>query len=235
MADSRGSPLRALFRAALGALLAWRRAAFLTRLRLEARLRGVALELHVGRNFVVGKDVRAELGGRRVRLVIGDDVTFADAVRFTLVDADVHLGDGSAIKRECLIHVFGGRLVLDGRCGLSQRCVVHCADEISIAKWTVVSEYATLVDSLHAVPMAPVERNWLRDESAVEKAPIRIGSHVFVGAKATILKGVTIGDCSIVAANSLVTADVPPLTMAIGVPARRIPRRPPSGTPPSGA
>lgn len=235
MADSRGSPLRALFRAALGALLAWRRAAFLTRLRLEARIRGVALELHVGRNFVVGKGVRAELGGKRVRLVIGHDVTFADAVRFTLVDADVHFGDGSAIKRECLIHVFGGRLAFDGPCGLSQRCVVHCADEITIAKWAVVSEYATLVDSLHAVPMAPVDHNWLRDEHAVEKAPIHIGRYVFVGAKATILKGVTIGDGSIVAANSLVVADVPPLTMAIGVPARRIPRRPPSGTPPSDA
>ncbi len=74
--------------------------------------------------------------------------------------------------------------------------------------------------------MTPVARNWLRDESAVEKAPIRIGSYVFVGAKATILKGVTIGDHAVVAANSLVTADVPPLTTAIGVPARRIARRP---------
>ena len=234
MADSLGSPIRALHRAALAGLLAWRRGTFVGRLRLEARLKGVALELDIGRNFVVGKGVKAELGGRRVRLVIGHDVTFADQVRFTLVDAEVRFGDGSALKRECLIHVFGGRLTLAGMCGLSQRCVVHCADEISIAKWTVVSEYATLVDSLHAVPMAPVERNWLRDESAVEKAPIRIGSHVFVGAKATILKGVTIGDCSIVAANSLVTSDVPPLTMAIGVPARRIPRRPPA-TAPSGA
>ncbi|MBK7976713.1 MAG: hypothetical protein IPK07_26745 [Deltaproteobacteria bacterium] len=55
MADSRGSPLRTLSRAALAALLAWRRGVFLTRLRLSARLRGVALELRVGRNFVVGK------------------------------------------------------------------------------------------------------------------------------------------------------------------------------------
>lgn len=231
MADSRGSPLRTLSRAALAALLAWRRGVFLTRLRLSARLRGVALELRVGRNFVVGKGVKAELGGRRVLLEIGDDVTFADRVRFMLVDAEVRLGAGSALKRECLIHVFGGRFTLDGMCGLSQRCVVHCAEEITIAKWTVVSEYATLVDSLHAVPTAPVERNWLRDEAAVEKAPIRIGSHVFVGAKATILKGVTIGECSIVAANSLVMADVPPLTMAIGVPARRIPRRRPESSP----
>ncbi len=230
VADDSLSWLRRVRGTALAVLLAWRRMRFLARLRLEARLRGVALDLVVGQNFVVGKDVRVELGGRRVRLWLGDDVTLADAVRFHLVDAVVELGTGSAIKRECLVHVFGGRLVLDGMCGMSQRCIVHCAEAISIARWTVISEYATLVDSAHDVPTTPVERNWLRDESAVQKAPIRIGSYVFVGAKATILMGVTIGDHAVVAANSLVTADVPPLTTAIGVPARRIARRPVSTT-----
>jgi acetyltransferase-like isoleucine patch superfamily enzyme len=145
-----------------------------------------------------------------------------------VVDGSVVLGSGVGIKRECLIHVFGGSLVLEGMCGFSQRCIVHCAHEIRIARWTVVSEYATLVDSLHEVPLEPVARNWLRDDAAVETAPIHVGSHVFVGAKATILKGVTIGDHSIVAANSLVTSDVPPRTTAIGVPARRVPRRAPA-------
>ena len=231
--EARESLPRRVARLGLNALLAWRRNSFLMRLRFEARLRGVALELAVGRNFVVGKGVRAELGGRRVRFVVGDDVTFADQVRFHLMDAEVSVGTGCGLKRECLIHVFGGRFILDDYCGLSQRCIVHCAEEVHIASWTVVSEYTTLADSLHEVPMEPVTRNWLRDADAVEKAPIRIGSYVFVGAKATILKGVTIGDHSIVGANSLVMSDVPPRTTAIGVPARRIPRRRPSPAPES--
>jgi acetyltransferase-like isoleucine patch superfamily enzyme len=55
---------------------------------------------------------------------------------------------------------------------------------------------------------------------AVERAPVRIGDHVFVGAGAVIQMGVTIGDRSVVAAGAVVTGDVPPCTVVAGVPAR---------------
>ena len=51
-------------------------------------------------------------------------------------------------------------------------------------------------------------------------APIVVGKDVWIGAHATILKGVTIGDDAIVAAGAVVTRDVPPNTIAAGVPAR---------------
>ena len=51
-------------------------------------------------------------------------------------------------------------------------------------------------------------------------APIVVGKDVWIGAHATILKGVTIGDGAIVAAGVGVTRDVPPTTTAAGVPAR---------------
>jgi acetyltransferase-like isoleucine patch superfamily enzyme len=41
-----------------------------------------------------------------------------------------------------------------------------------------------------------------------------------IGANATILPGITIGESAVVAAGAVVTADVPPRTMAVGVPAR---------------
>ena len=50
--------------------------------------------------------------------------------------------------------------------------------------------------------------------------PIVVGKDVWIGAHATILKGVTIGDGAIVAAGAVVTRDVPPNTIAAGVPAR---------------
>ena len=51
-------------------------------------------------------------------------------------------------------------------------------------------------------------------------APIVVGKDVWIGAHATILKGVKIGDGAIVAAGAVVTRDVPPNTIAAGVPAR---------------
>ena len=53
-------------------------------------------------------------------------------------------------------------------------------------------------------------------------APIVLGKNVWVGSHATILKGVTIGDGSVVAAGAVVTKDVPPMTVVGGVPARMI-------------
>lgn len=51
-------------------------------------------------------------------------------------------------------------------------------------------------------------------------APIHIGDDVWIGARATILKGVTIGDGAVVAAGAVVTSDVPAGTLVGGVPAR---------------
>jgi acetyltransferase-like isoleucine patch superfamily enzyme len=50
--------------------------------------------------------------------------------------------------------------------------------------------------------------------------PIRIGRNVWIGARVSVLKGVTIGDGAIIAAGAVVTRDVEPLTIVAGVPAR---------------
>ncbi len=52
--------------------------------------------------------------------------------------------------------------------------------------------------------------------------PITIGEHVWIGQGATILKGVNIGDGCIIASGSIVTKDIPPYSLAAGVPARVI-------------
>ena len=51
---------------------------------------------------------------------------------------------------------------------------------------------------------------------------VHIGNHVFIGANATILPGVTIGDYSVIGAGSVVTHDVPERTVVAGVPAKVI-------------
>lgn len=54
--------------------------------------------------------------------------------------------------------------------------------------------------------------------------PIHIGKKVWIGANATVLPGVTIGDGAIVAAGAVVTKDVPPGVIVGGVPAKIIKR-----------
>jgi serine O-acetyltransferase len=54
----------------------------------------------------------------------------------------------------------------------------------------------------------------------------RIGNRVDIGAGAKILGPITIGDDATIGANAVVLQDVPPNSIAIGIPARTIPRRP---------
>jgi acetyltransferase-like isoleucine patch superfamily enzyme len=55
--------------------------------------------------------------------------------------------------------------------------------------------------------------------------PIKIGNHVWIGAGATVLKGVEIGEGAVVAAGAVVVKNVPPFSIVAGVPARMIGQR----------
>jgi acetyltransferase-like isoleucine patch superfamily enzyme len=56
----------------------------------------------------------------------------------------------------------------------------------------------------------------------MQSMPVVISDHVWIGLRAIILKGVTIGEGAVVAAGAVVTRDVPPRTLVGGVPARVI-------------
>lgn len=64
-----------------------------------------------------------------------------------------------------------------------------------------------------SLKMLPIKR------PITSKGPVIIGNNVWIGDKATILPGVTIGDGSVIAANAVVTKDVPPYSVVGGNPA----------------
>lgn len=71
-----------------------------------------------------------------------------------------------------------------------------------------------------------IEQGTLYSDQEPDEADVVIGKHVWIGAHAVILPGVTIGDGAVVAAGAVVTKDVAPNTVVAGVPARQIKDRP---------
>lgn len=97
--------------------------------------------------------------------------------------------------------------------GVSAQIV--CRHSITIGDDTLIAEHVTIRDHDHVfdaeLPTA---------QAGFVAEPIVIGNNVWLGAKVSVLKGVTIGDNAVIAANSVVTKDVPANVLAAGVPAR---------------
>jgi acetyltransferase-like isoleucine patch superfamily enzyme len=93
--------------------------------------------------------------------------------------------------------------------------VVSARHEITIGRQCAISWNCTIIDNdMHEIVYSD-EPQPVRGNPAV-----RIGDHVWIGASAIVLKGVTIGENAVVAAGAIVTRDVPPNTLVAGAPAR---------------
>ena len=112
----------------------------------------------------------------------------------------------------CYIRVItGGSLVIRGNGFINENCQVTCGDSIEIGEGCFIGR---------DVIIRSYDAHQIRKEGYQVAAPITIGNHVWIGQRAMILKGVTIGDGAVIAAGAVVTKDVPAHAIAAGVPAR---------------
>lgn len=98
---------------------------------------------------------------------------------------------------------------------VERRCFLLAKERIEIGENTGLAYGVSLLTS--ADPHAP--KNQLSKIYPPKKAPVIIGHDCWIGANATILPGVTVGDFSVVAAGSVVTKDVPSGVVVAGNPA----------------
>lgn len=97
---------------------------------------------------------------------------------------------------------------------------ITCINEITIGNNCLTGKWVTITDNSHGdtefdtLNLPPYKR------MVVSKGPVTIGNNVWIGDKVTILPSVTIGDGVVIAANSVVTRDIPAFSVVAGIPAR---------------
>ena len=143
--------------------------------------------------------------GRRLELQIGR----RGQIRFGRF---VWIGDGTKLRCHEGVVEIGDKTVF------GQECTVSAYQRVRIGQQCVIADRAMFIDFDHGV--VEVERPIRRQ--GIYKRDVIVGSNVWIGYNACVLRGVRIGDNAIVGTNSVVTRDVPANAVVGGVPAKVI-------------
>jgi maltose O-acetyltransferase len=155
----------------------------------------VNTDWHLRKVKSVGTNPRV-LGSPRIDatdLVIGDEFSVWSAHRLTLITG-------------------WGRIRIGDRCFINSGAIVFSVCEVTLGDDVALANEVYVMDSdSHGIEGRPVKEE-----------PVRIGSGTWVGARAIILPGVTIGRRCVIAAGAVVSKDIPDDTLVGGNPARVI-------------
>ena len=135
----------------------------------------------------------------------------------------ISIGSNVVIKSRCRIEAIrmrnfsGVRLSIGDNTILQQGCQVIAADRVTIGNNVLVAGKVLITDHDHLYdhPTKPVAL--LRD---LRTDPVTIEDGCWLGYGCAVLKGVTIGERSVIGSNAVVTHDIPPYSVAVGIPAR---------------
>ena len=135
-------------------------------------------------------------------------------------DAKFQIGAGCILDYDTTIEC-SGNLIVGERVIFGHHCTIGCKERIDIGDDCLLAEMISIRDHDHNFARTDIP---IRAQGATA-APVVIGRDVWLGAKVTVLKGVTIGDGAIIGANAVVTRDIAPGAIAVGIPARVIKMR----------
>lgn len=113
-------------------------------------------------------------------------------------------------------------LKIEDNCHFGAYNHITCANKVVIGEFCLTGKWVTITDNSHgetdydSLLLPPKQRK------ITTKGPVVIGKNVWIGDKATILPGVTIGDGAVIAASAVVTKDVPAYSVVGGNPAKII-------------
>lgn len=144
------------------------------------------------------------------------------------------IGENSYIQSHCILgcwteystyeglQTFSPQIVIGNHCNIGEYTQITAINKITIGDGVLTGRYVYIGDNSHG-SLSLAEANIIPIQRPLQsKGEVVIGKNVWIGDKVTILSGVHIGDGAIVAANAVVTNDVPSNSVVAGVPAKVI-------------
>ena len=156
----------------------------------------------------------AARGGFFIRYPVEGEVLEA------LDEGRLAIGTGTLLEPGCWITMSSqARIVVGEGCFLNRNVMLAAQERIEVGDHVMFANGCFVGDAAHRFDDPDKPITW---QGFSSKGPVRIGSNCWFGVNCVITSGVTIGDRCVIGANSVVTEDLPPRTIAAGIPAKVI-------------
>jgi len=128
------------------------------------------------------------------------------------------IGEGTLLEPGCWLTLSPAARISIGRgCFLNKNTMLAAHEQIEIGDHVMFANNCFVGDADHRFDDPDLPVTW---QGFTSKGPVRIGSNVWFGVGCVVTSGVEIGDRCVIAANSVVTTDLPAGVIAAGAPAR---------------
>lgn len=115
------------------------------------------------------------------------------------------------------------KLIIKDNVSITDRCIISAANRIEIGNGCLLGRDTFITDNSHGENISINELNISPHERNIfSKGPVIIGDNVWTGKNVCIMPNVKIGNGAIIGANSVVTHNIPPYSVAVGSPAKVI-------------
>jgi acetyltransferase-like isoleucine patch superfamily enzyme len=133
----------------------------------------------------------------------------------------IDIGANSYLCSSCVIKAFNGWIKMGHDCTVNEFAVLHGDGGLEIGNDVRIAAQVRIIAMNHIYddPEVPIRLQGIRANG------IKIEDDVWLGIGTTVLDGVTIGKGSVIGAGAVVTKDIPPYSIAVGVPAKVIKKR----------
>ncbi|MCB0212548.1 MAG: acyltransferase [Anaerolineae bacterium] len=155
---------------------------------------------------------------------LGKNVYLDQGVYLHALPNGITIGDNTFLMHHTMLHVFNFRGLPQAGISIGSNCFfgeynvirgqggVHIGNDV----YTGPMVQMVAVNHVYQDPNRPIR------EQGITAQGIVVEDDVWIGANVTVVDGVTIGKGSIIGAGSVVTRDIPPYSIAVGTPAKRV-------------
>ena len=141
----------------------------------------------------------------------------------------IEIGIHSSIMSHCVLETcpdagLQPQLIIGDNVSLGEYSHITCARKVVIGDGGLTGRFVLITDNAHGNSSFEETEISPLDRQVYSKGAVVVEKNVWIGDKATVLPGVSIGEGAIIAANAVVTKDVPAYTVVAGCPAKAIKR-----------